>query len=393
MRPVRTVAALALTLGALASSSCSEAPPSWTPEELRILNSLSPVGTPPKSPGNAFADHDGAAELGRRIFFDTGFSRNGRVACSTCHAPRHTFTDAKPVAYALGRGTRNTPTLIGAQWFGFYGWDGRTDSLWAQSLAALRHHAEHDVTPSDVAGRIEARYLTDYVAVFGEAVFGDRGERSPEADERVFVNVGKALEAYVRRLTPGPAPFDAYVAALNAGDPDGGEHLSAAARRGLASFIRVGCVSCHHGPMFTDGEFHNLGLPPSIGVSDLHAGRAHGAASARTSRYRCGSRFSDASSCEELRFLNPDFDDFQGAFKTPTLRNVEQTAPYMHTGQLPTLEAVIEHYRTLPGTARIGRRDPQLRPVGRSVATHDMAAFLRALTGGLPDEHWLSAPD
>mgnify|MGYP002621702898 FL=1 len=99
-----------------------------------------------------------------------------------------------------------------------------------------------------------------------------------------------------------------------------------------------------------------------------------------------------ATRCDELRFLDPTFSDFEGAFKTPSLRNVAQTGPYMHTGQFESLEAVIEHYRHLPGAARVGRRDPQLRPLGRSISTHDLAAFLRTLTGSLPEERWLSPP-
>lgn len=382
-----TAARCGVSLVVLAAISCGDGRPSWSSEELRVLSSLSPVGRPPESPGNAYADDERAAELGRRIFFDTGFSRTGQVACATCHVPHRWFTDAKAVAFGLHRGTRNTPTLVGVQWFGFHGWDGRTDSIWAQSLGALSDPSEHDSTPRAVSERIEARYAREYVVVFGS-----HDARSPETDERVFVNVGKALEAYVRRLTPGPAPFDAYVAALRAGDLEGGGHMSAAAQRGLRAFVREGCVSCHHGPLFTDGDFHNLGLPSSIGASDLHAGRAHGARSVKASRYRCGTRFSDASTCDELRFVNPDFQDFQGAFKTPTLRNVEQTAPYMHTGQFATLEEVVEHYRTLETVPRVGRRDPQLRPLGRSVRTRDVVAFLRSLTGDPPADRWLSPP-
>jgi cytochrome c peroxidase len=351
------VAWLGSMLFVLVLPSCEDDAPGWTADELGVLSSLSPIGTPPDSPGNVWADDEAAAELGQRIFFDPGFSRHGRVACSTCHDPARAFTDGRRVAFGSSRGSRNTPTLLGAQWFRFQGWDGHTDSLWAQTLAALTDPTEHGLTPTDVARRIEARHAGRY-----EAVFGRLGDRSSASDERVFVNVGKALEAYVRRLLPGPAPFDAYVQALQEGDPDGGRHLSPSARRGAQAFLRQGCVSCHSGPLFTDGEFHNLGLSPSVGISDLHPGRAHGARRAKASRYRCGSRFSDATTCDDLRFLNPDFEDFEGAFKTPTLRNVELTGPYMHTGQLETLEDVVEHYRKLPESPRIGRRDRSFAP-------------------------------
>jgi cytochrome c peroxidase len=384
---MRVIAWLGSMLGALVLPSCEDDAAAWTVDERGLLGSLSPIGAPPDSPGNAYAEDEAAAELGHRIFFDPGFSRSGRVACSTCHDPARAFTDGRRVAFGLGRGSRNTPTLLGAQWSRFQGWDGHTDSVWAQTLTALTDPTEHGLTPSEVATRIENRHAARY-----EAVFGRLEDRSSASDERIFVNVGKALEAYVRRLVPGPAPFDGYVEALEAGDPEGGGHLSPAARRGARAFLREGCVSCHSGPLFTDGEFHNLGLPPSIGVSDLHLGRGHGARRAQASRYRCGSRFSDATTCDDLHFLNPDFEDFEGAFKTPTLRNVELTGPYMHTGQLETLEDVVEHYRKLPGAPRVGRRDPQLRPLGRSVRPHDVAAFLRTLSGAMPEARWLTPP-
>ena len=384
--PKQMLFALALTT--TCELACSDTRPNWSADELEIIVSLSPVGTPPPSPGNRFADDERAAELGRRLFFDTGLSRTNAVSCATCHRPQSYFTDGRPVAFGISEGTRNTPSLLGAAWFTHGGWDGHTDSLWAQSLSALASPAEHDISPREVRAHVESHHRDMYVSVFGAWP----SERTAMDDQQVFVNVGKALEAYVRHLLPGPAPFDEYVDALRAGDPSGGGHLSLAARRGLREFLQSGCVSCHHGPLFTDDAFHNLGLPPSIGTSDLHPGRSHGARELHGSPYRCGTRFSDATRCDELRFLDPTFSDFEGAFKTPSLRNVAQTGPYMHTGQFESLEAVIEHYRHLPGAARVGRRDPQLRPLGRSISTHDLAAFLRTLTGSLPEERWLSPP-
>lgn len=344
-------------------AACTADPPRWSVAELALLRSLSGAGEAPASPGNEHADDPRAAALGRAVFFDAGFSANGRVACATCHDPARSYTDGRSVALGVGRGRRNTPTLLGVAWLPFLGWDGHTDSVWSQTLEALASPVEHGTTPERVAARIAAEYSGEYRAVFS---------RDPRDPEQVFSDVGKALDAYLRTLHIEPAPFDRYVSALVAGDPEGGGHLSPGAQRGLAAFLRSGCVSCHHGPWLTDGEFHNLGLPPSIGISDVDPGRARGARRLARSPRRC-------RSCAKTRYLDLDFADFRGAFKTPTLRNLEQTGPYMHTGQLDSLEAVVEFYRVLPGAPRVGRRDPQLRPLDAGVSTRDLAAFLRSL--------------
>ncbi len=412
-----------LALGVLAGCG-REAPPEppvgiWSEGERALIDSLSPIPPLPPSPGNAVADDPGARALGHALFFEPALSANGHISCASCHVPDKYFTDGLPLARAIGTTQRHTPTIIGAQWAPFLFWDGRRDSLWAQALGPLENEVEHGFDRVAVARVVFERYKAPYEAIFGpmpdmsdRATFPEHGRPlefntnhphnmawaaltpgDQEAVNRVVANVGKAIEAYERALLPGPAPFDRYVEALKAGDAEGGGHLSDAALRGLRAFVGKGqCVNCHNGPLLSDLGFHNLGLPPTGDGSFADVGRSLGAAQVKMDAFRCGEPFSDARQCEELRFLNHTFDDFLGAFKTPSLRNVAMTAPYMHTGQFATLDDVVNFYRTLPSKAAVGHRELVLDLLDPAVDTQDLVAFLESLTGPLPDPQWRSPP-
>lgn len=393
----------------------------WTPAELALIGSLSPVPPLPPSPTNRVADSPEAAELGQRLFFDTRLSRNGKVACATCHIPSRAFTDGKQLAEGVGTAGRHAPTIIGAQWNTFQFWDGRKDSLWAQSLGPFEADVEHGISRVRLARLVAEHHEARYEALFGplpdglsdEVRFPDDARPVPYEPEHphsrrwaqmlegdrlaintVVANVGKAIEAYERKLVPGTSPFDRYVAALASGDASGGGHLSPDARRGLRVFVGQGqCINCHNGPLLTDGEFHNLGLPFDP-ASKIDQGRTLGAKAVLKDEFRCGSPYSEVppERCDHLNFLNPEFVDFEGAFKTPTLRNVALTAPYMHDGQFATLQEVLGFYKTLPGQARIGHRELVLELLQGDISSDDLIAFLQALTGDLPDERWMHPP-
>lgn len=420
MIPLRTIRCLlCLALLAACRSPAPDADAPWSPAELALVRSLSPLPALPPSPGNRYADDPRAAALGHKLFFDKAFSANGAVACATCHDPQRYFTDGLPRAKGIAEAARNAPTVLGAQWLPFLFHDGRKDSLWSQALGPLESEVEHGTDRLAIAHQVFARYRADYDAIFGplpalddRARFGPHARPVPfgsadpahqawlalsEADRdainRVFANVGKALEAYERKLLPREAPFDRYVKALAAGDTKGGGYLSPSARRGLRAFVgKAQCVSCHNGPLLTDKGFHNIGLAAVPGHNGVDVGRGFGAQQAKVDTFRCGSAYSDTQQCDELRFLNPRFEDFLGAFKTPSLRNVARTAPYMHSGQFATLGEVLQFYRTLPGKAQVGHREFVLTLLDPAVDTADLLAFLDALTGELPDARWLAPP-
>lgn len=398
----------ALLLGACAAAE----PEPWSNEEWGLIQSLS-LPRAWAEVGSELSPDDAAFALGRDLFFDVRLSRSGSVSCASCHRPERFFTDGRPRARGEAELARNTPTLLGAGQLPFLGWDGSKDSLWARALAPLEAPSEHGLARVEVAQRVLEHYGARLARIRAVRLPDLRDARrfppgagpavdSPEHPSdvawsgmsqsdrhevnRVFTAIGKLLAAYVQRLLPRPAPFDEYVAAVRAGDPRGGERLSPRALRGLRAFIGAGrCVACHHGPLLSDHEFHNLGLPAVIGVPDAELGRSEGARRVKQDEFRCGTAFADPGPCPSLRFLDPTFPEFSGAFKTPTLRNVAETGPYMHDGQFSRLEEVIEFYRTLPGRARRGARDPMLRRLERGVRTDALVEFLRSLSGPPPD--------
>jgi cytochrome c peroxidase len=389
----------------------------WSGEELEIIASLSPPPKLPPSPGNRVADDPAARDLGHKLFFDTRLSESGEMSCATCHQPELYFTDGLETPEGI---KRHTPSIIGAQYLPFLFWDGHKDSLWAQVLSPIENPDEQGLNRLALAHVIHKHYKAEYEAIFGalpdlmdlgrfpaKAMPLEFDSRNPlnvawvgmmtvdrDAINTVAANVGKSIAAYERMLFPRAAPFDAYVETLLEGDTTGGGHLSDDAQRGLRAFIgKAQCVNCHNGPLLTDKSFHNLVLPRQQNATFGDLGRSLGAAKVKMDPFRCGEDYSDTESCEELDHLDPKFEDFFNAFKTPSLRNVAKTAPYMHTGQFASLEEVVSFYRTLPDEKdAFGHRELVLKLLDRSVDTGELVAFLESLTGPLPDERWLKPP-
>ncbi len=357
-----------------AADASTDAGVSFTAREWRRIRRMSPVPALPPDPTNRVADDPRAASLGRSLFEDVGLSRDGRTSCAGCHASPHLYADLRPLAVAgepprVGR--RNVPSLVGSAFKRWQTWDGSADSLWAQPILAFENPLEHGLTREGLARLVAARHGDAYRAVFGEApAFASGGEV-----ERTTANVGKAIAAYVRTLAVGPAPFDRWVAGDRAAMPE-------EAVRGLAVFLRVGCVRCHSGAMFSDGDFHAARFPddPRVGPD---RGALEGLVRARASAFYGRGRHSDAP--EEPFPIEPPSEEMRGRFVTPTLRGVALTAPYGHAGTIATLEEVVGLYAQggMPvGHALTqGGEDAFLVPFRVSDAeTHALAAFLRALT-------------
>lgn len=391
------------------------APGDWSTAELRTLASLRLDATLRPDPSNRVYDDAQAARLGQALYFDAGLSPSGEVSCATCHDPDKGFTDHKVLSEGVGQTARHAPAIPGSQYGPWLYWDGRADSLWSQAAGPLEHPDEMGSSRVFVARRVAQAHAEDYQAVFGDLPDLSDGDRFPaharpardDAEARaawqgmsqadrdavltVFTNSLKAIAAYEGRLVPTESPFDRYVDAVTAGDPSGGGHLTDAQVRGLSTFLRDGnCTACHSGPMLTDRAFHNLGLPLA---GKYDAGRTVGAAQVLTSEFNCRSRWSDTQDCPELDYLDPGFPDFQQAFKTPTLRNVARTAPYMHHGQFADLNAVLTFYSELPGDPAANHRELTLRPLGLSETEKaELVAFLTALTGDPLPEALTRAP-
>ena len=273
--------------------------------------------------------------LGRRLFFDERLSRDGRTSCATCHQPAHGFTDGRQLARGVfGRdGRRNTPTILNRAYGQSAFWDGRAATLEDQVRTAVSGDRDLGLTMGEAVQRVSAdgAYTRAFRSAFG----------GPVTD----AGIAQAVATFVRSRLSGNSAFDRFLT----GDA---RALDTEERRGLELFNgRARCARCHAGPLLSDESFHNTGVAWVDGRI-LDPGRA-----AVTGR-----------------------DADRGAFKTPTLREVARTAPYMHDGSLARLSDVIEFYDR--GGRANPNLDPEIRPLRLTAGERAaLLAFLRSLTG------------
>ena len=315
-----------------------------TPQEPRVpednlpdeLSSAPPFGLPETAA--TAADTKARAALGRRLFFDPVLSVDRSLACASCHDPAKGFADSAPLSSGVhGRKTlRNAPTLLNRAYGERFMWDGRAETLEAQVLLPIENELEMDLSLEEAVARLadDNSYRAEFEEIFG----------APPSRE----HLASALAAFVRRLFLADSPIDRF----RSGEV---EAVTPRERAGLWLYeSRGACWKCHSGANFTDEEFHNTG----IGVVD--------------------------GTPEEGRAAQTSEDSDRGRFKTPTLRGVALTAPYMHDGTLATLEDVVEFYRQ--GGHPNSNLDPRIAPI--ELTDEDAAnlvAFLRALSRSSSD--------
>ena len=375
----------------------------WSDEERATLSSLAlgSLGPLPKDASNRYADDTLAARLGKKLFFDAKLSGNGQVSCGTCHLPDRDFQDGVALAQGVGTTARRTMPVAGTAHSPWLFWDGRSDSQWSQALGPLESPVEHGGDRTQYAKYMAATYRNEYERLFGRlpdlsGVPDHAGPNSassraawdaiPEARReeitRVYVNMGKAIAAFERTIAFGETRFDRYVAVELAGKPhSAADSLSPDEEAGLRLFIgKANCVNCHNGARLTDDHFHNTGVPASPRVADADSGRAVGVRQAVAGEFNCLSRYSDAKpeDCSELRFAVTEGDELVRAYKTPSLRNVAQRAPFMHAGQVASLAEVIDHYARAP-RAPFGKTElKRLRLSAKE--RQQLEAFLKTLS-------------
>jgi cytochrome c peroxidase len=254
---------------------------------------LRPVPIPADNPMTAEK-----VELGKQLYFDPRLSCDNTVSCASCHDPKKGWSNGSQFATGVRSqvGGRSAPTIINAAYSDLQFWDGRAHRLEGQALGPIQNPIEMDHKLEDCVVKLNEieGYRTQFRKVFNSDV-------TPE-------NIAKAIAAFERTVLSGNAPYDRF----KAGETSA---LSPAAQRGMKVFFNKGhCSACHAGPNFTDQAFHNVGVGMNNPQPDL-------------GRYEVSKLLGD-----------------KGSFKTPTLREIARTAPYMHDGSLKTLEEVVEHY-------------------------------------------------
>ncbi len=373
-RPFHAVLLLAITV---VLSGCGRT--EFNEREKNILANLSLSKLKPPVPeSNQYAFNEKAQLLGEQLFNDTRLSGNGEFSCASCHQPDKHFTDGLPKGEAIGLTDRNTPALHGSAWQSWFYWDGRRDSLWAQALTPIeapKEMSNHRVAITLLIAT-DQDYREKYEALFGPVPYlsGDPQlsvSATPMGDQiqkrtwielptdtqvkinTVFSNVGKALGAYQHTLAPVETRFDLFQQEVASGKTIKEiDTLDKQELKGALLFLnekKTQCLECHNGPLLSNGNFHNIATGNFTGpVFDF--GREFGAQAALLDEFNCQGRYSDAKTeeCLHLIYMNRDSVHMRGAFKTPTLRNITNTAPYFHDGRFTTLEQVVRYYANPP---------------------------------------------
>ena len=303
---------------------------------------LPPVPVPDSNPVTAET-----VDLGRRLFYETKLSADGTVSCASCHSPGAGFADPRRVSVGVGgkTGNRNAPPALNAAYHPVQFWDGRAATLEDQAAGPIANPVEMNLPHADCSTKIDQDPV--YKALF-EKAFGP----GPVTMDKIT----KAIASFERTLISANSPFDRY---QYGGDK---KAMSASAIRGLALYkdpAKGNCVTCHtigeKDALFTDGKFHNLGvgLDPQGELKDLG------------------------------RYDQTRMEADKGAFRTPTLRNIAQTGPYMHDGSQRTLSEVVDFY--VGGGSSNPHLDKDIKELKLSGQERaDLVAFLEALTGEAP---------
>ncbi len=337
------------------------------------LLGLPPVPVPADNPQT-----DAKIKLGDQLYHDERFSADGKVSCATCHSREKGFTDNLRVSKGFKKqmGTRNAPTVINAAYYTSQFWDGREPDLEGQSKQPPINPVEGGLANHKPILNV-IRNDKKYTRAFND-VFGVSG------DSINMEHVSKAIASFERTIVSGNSPFDQYNYAGNA------KAMNASQIRGLALFRNKGrCVSCHlieqTQAIFTDNRFHNIG----IGFKKIQHIEAETAAKMLASK-RKGEDvdvtvLTQANLSEIGRFAVTENPTHVGAFKTPTLRNIAVTFPYMHDGSLKTLEDVVDFYnnggRVKESDSLSGFLSGGIKPLELSKQEKkDLVAFLEALT-------------
>jgi cytochrome c peroxidase len=426
---LKQLTGLAMVMGALGCMS-GRMVDMFTDEEFEQISTLGPLGDVPPDPTNRYADDPAAAKLGQRLFFEKSYSHaltiadpalgavgdKGKISCASCHDATGYYADtrSKPGSTSLGVSwtARNAPALVNSAFYTWGSWGGKDDSMWFQAANVHENAAAFGSNRLEYAHVIYRKYRADYNALFPVPLDPALDPAAPDAARfpasgrpkasataadgpwelmaaadrdiinAILANTAKAIAAYERLLVSRNAPIDKYIA----GDQTA---LSPGAKRGLRLFIgKAACIDCHSGPQLSDQKFHNIGVP-QVGptLPRVDQGRYDDLSRMLNNTFNSIGKYSDDAAFGMAKLAGLELnDDIKGLFRTPTLRQIDKTGPYMHSGGLATLEDVVRFYNRGGGNADFtGRKSPEMTPLLLTQEEQsDLVEFLRSLTGELP---------
>lgn len=386
----------------------------FTREEVAEIKLLTTPLPHPHDETNEVSGNKRAARMGQFLFFDRRLSKNGAVACSSCHDPNHGFS----VPHALGVGQASTPRhppgLINVAHQAWFDWDGKSDSLWSQASRPLESPAEHGITRTFVARHVvtDPALRSAYEEIFATELPSPDAARAwpldamptPDAPDSpaqkawdgmpdaqraqvmvIFTNTLKTLAAYQEQLVTFDSAFDNWARGIQGRESTASDAMSPEAKRGLKRFlVRGKCITCHNGPLFSDMDFHNVGLGSRKWLPEgIDHGRREGVRIVKESELNALGAYSASKTGKRAKwtkFLQPTPED-NGQFRTPGLRGIAQTPPYMHGGHLETLMDVVMFYTHLDEEVQTGHREDSLEEVPLGPAhRRELVEFLKALT-------------
>ena len=428
MRPnLTSIVLAAVTLAGCMSDSMVDV---FTSEQFDQIKQFGPLPDLAPDTTNKYADNPAVATFGQQLFFEKSYAGKltmadptlgvvndtGKIACASCHDVTHYWTDtrSKPNNMSLGVKwtTRNAPTLVNVAYYQWNSWGGKEDSLWYQGangcesavnfggnrlqyahMLYVKYRNQYNtlfpmtpldpaLDPTDTSGRFPPNGAPKANAMAADGPWEMMAAADRDIVNTAMANIGKAIEAYERKLISRNAPIDKYIA----GDYTA---LSPAAKRGLALFIgKAACVDCHSGPTLTDNKFHNTGVTQAgINAPAVDNGRFDEIPKTLSNNFNTSTKFSDDQALGKAKLMNlVQTDDLKGQFRTGMLRQIEMTGPYMHTGSLETLEDVVRFYNWGGGAAGFsGAKSSAMVPLlltDEELA--DLVAFLHTLTGDPP---------
>lgn len=358
--------------------------PVFDAAQLRLIRSFGPW--PPafhSDTGNPLSGRREAMRLGAVLFADPRLSKDGATACQTCHQPQHGWAEPAARSHGLELLDRNAPGLLDSRLRRWFGWDGASDSLWAAAIRPILDPREMGGSPVATAALLRR---DPALACMTRQADGAAAE-SPD-DEALLVLAARALAAFQETLTSPRTAFDDFRDTMLASDHAGMARYPLAAQRGLAIFTGRGqCATCHSGPAFSNGEFHDTGLPFFVVAADgsrrVDAGRHGGIARLKENPYnRLGRYNADPLSLAVIpvRHVVQQHRNW-GEFKVPSLRSLLFSAPYMHDGSKPDLASVVRHYSELDEDRLHSDGEAILRPLRLSrEESGDLVAFLQSLS-------------